>query len=209
VGVGVAVVAVLTAIAVAVDGPTALDRSLSTWVAQHRSAWLVSTMRVATQAGSFRAILFVGAVAAIVGWSKRDLRPLAFIVVTATVASWVTNGMKLAVARPRPGPAIAVRAFAGYSFPSGHATTAAALWGAVAVVLVAAGRCSWRWAALSWAAIVLVVASSRVVLGAHWPTDVVAGAAVGSTCVAAAVVAERASVRPRRASPGASACIHV
>ena len=72
--------------------------------------------------------------------------------------------------RPRSSTLASV---GGASFPSGHATQAAAFWLALALALH-----TW-WAAVAAVAVVLVVGASRVVLGVHYPGDVVAGALLG------------------------------
>ena len=68
----------------------------------------------------------------------------------------------------------------GPSFPSGHSATAAALYAAVALVL-ARRRCPRTRSLLAGAAVAIAigVAASRVMLGVHWLSDVVAGLAFG------------------------------
>ena len=78
----------------------------------------------------------------------------------------------------------------GPSFPSGHSSTAAALWAAVA--LVAARWLGRRWIApLAGAAVGIgvAVAASRVLLDVHWLTDVIAGLALGWAWFATCAVA--------------------
>jgi undecaprenyl-diphosphatase len=77
----------------------------------------------------------------------------------------------------------------GYSFPSGHATVAVAVWGTM-VLILAPGRSPRMKVLLGAAAgaIWLLVAVSRLYLGVHWFTDVVGGLALGATilsCIAA------------------------
>lgn len=189
------VVALLTVVAVAADGPTSIDQGLASWVAEHRSPAVVSVMEVVTVAGSAVAIWLVGVGCAIWGIARDEWRPISFVIPTALVASLTTNLMKLVIARPRPTDDIALRHFSGYSFPSGHATTAAALWGALAVVLVSSEHLRVRTAVAGWIVFAVVVSASRIVLGAHWLTDVVAGTAVGTGCVAAAVLIARPGER--------------
>ena len=106
---------------------------------------------------------------------RRTAGYLACCVVGAYALS--TTG-KLAVGRARPAFPDPVSQASGASFPSGHATGAAAFYLAVAVVL--AGRSPRRRPLLTIAVLVpLAVAATRVLLGVHYLTDVVAGLVIG------------------------------
>ena len=107
---------------------------------------------------------------------------LQFIFCAVAFSNLVTEVLKYCIGRGRPfvgGEANAFHFshFAGnpayYSFPSGHATTAFALALAVSVV--------WPQARVAMAVYALIIAASRLVLLAHHPSDVVAGALVGIT----------------------------
>jgi membrane-associated phospholipid phosphatase len=89
------------------------------------------------------------------------------------------NVTKLIVDRARPD-IHRLTGFSGSSFPSGHATTAAATFAAVAFLI--GRRRSHRTKAFlagGAAAIAVGVATTRVLLGVHWLTDVLAGLAMG------------------------------
>jgi membrane-associated phospholipid phosphatase len=105
---------------------------------------------------------------------------LQFIFWAVAVSNLVTEVLKYCIGRGRPfvgGEANAFHFshFAGnsayYSFPSGHATTAFALAFAVSVI--------WPQARVAMAVYAIVIAATRLVLVAHHPSDVVAGALVG------------------------------
>ena len=105
---------------------------------------------------------------------------LQFIFCAVAVSNLVTEVLKYCIGRGRPfvgGEANAFHFshFAGnpayYSFPSGHATTAFALALAVSAV--------WPQARVAMAVYALIIAATRLVLLAHHPSDVVAGAMVG------------------------------
>jgi membrane-associated phospholipid phosphatase len=105
---------------------------------------------------------------------------LQFLFLAVAVSNLVTEVLKYCVGRGRPfvgGEANAFHFshFAGnpayYSFPSGHATTAFALAFAVSAV--------WPGARFAMAIYAVIIAASRLVLLAHHPSDVVAGALVG------------------------------
>ncbi|MEH2627194.1 membrane-associated phospholipid phosphatase [Bradyrhizobium sp. AZCC 1719] len=105
---------------------------------------------------------------------------LQFIFCAVAVSSLVTEVLKYSIGRGRPfvgGEANAFHFshFAGhpayFSFPSGHATTAFALAFAVSVI--------WPKARFAMAVYALIIAATRLVLVAHHPSDVVAGALIG------------------------------
>lgn len=111
--------------------------------------------------------------------TRRD-RAAAQLMVTAAVASGVVYAAKTLVGRTRPALWDA-RWYWGSSFPSGHTLTAAAIATCVCVVafrtrMSARGRTWLVAAATAW---VVGVATSRLVLGVHWPTDVAAAACAG------------------------------
>jgi membrane-associated phospholipid phosphatase len=82
--------------------------------------------------------------------------------------------------RPRPPAPQALVHAPGWGYPSGHTTQAVAAW-RMLLVLLARGRGPGTRALLilGVTAIVLLVGSSRIYLGAHWLTDVLGGAALG------------------------------
>jgi undecaprenyl-diphosphatase len=96
--------------------------------------------------------------------------------------------IKSAVERPRPD--LALTDAAGYSFPSGHSATSVALYALLFYALARLARGHSRRAiVLCGAAIATAVGISRVWLGAHYPTDVLAGWAVGALVAALAWLA--------------------
>lgn len=138
---------------------------------------------------------------ALAGWLAQRRRWVAF---SAFVLAWVASealltGLKLFFHRGRPpDPIVEV---VGYSFPSGHATAGAAL--AVTIVLVAfppgARRRKWEVLAVVFT---FVMALSRVILSAHWFSDVVTGVLLGTGIAigAAALVTEVTNVLADRGS---------
>ncbi|CAN5207105.1 hypothetical protein BH10PSE4_BH10PSE4_38820 [soil metagenome] len=102
----------------------------------------------------------------------------------------IAPAFKLAFHTPRPSPLYAgVDAF---SFPSGHATAAAALYVVLGALAAEGLTKPWKRLALGLAAaMVLSISLSRVYLGAHWLSDVLAGVALGSAIAIAAIVLAR------------------
>lgn len=142
-----------------------------------RSPVLDDLFRAATWLGSLWLLLPLALFAAI---AQRRM----FLLLALLLASGASHAIKLAVARERPGlHEVLVALPADLSFPSAHSAQAAAL--AVAAVLAFP---AWRrWPVVtSLAALVILVGLSRLYLQVHWPSDVLAGWALG-TLVAALV----------------------
>ena len=134
-------------------------------------------------------------VAAALWWDVRRRQPpltALTVAVAFGLSSAVSTTLKLLVDRERPDTAALIDLPATASFPSGHATTAFAAAVALTLLVPRAG-----WWALPLAA---VVAYSRVYLGVHYWSDIIAGALLGAS-VAWSVVA----VRRRRSAPAARA----
>lgn len=116
-------------------------------------------------------------------WRRfRDRLMAAFcpaVVVSAAIAESLT---KAVVQRSRPATAAAAHVH-GLSFPSGHATAAAALAVGISVLLPAAGVHHRRLAGFVLTGYVVLIGLSRLVLGVHYLTDVVAGIVLGATTV--------------------------
>lgn len=126
-----------------------------------------------------------------------------FVPVCVAGAGGADMVLKTFVGRPRPQLFHHAVAAVGSSFPSGHATTTSAL--AVAVMFViwemwgtGGGRTT---AAILATLVTLLVGLSRIVLGVHFPTDVVAGFALGSGWTALMVATFSATARAAASEP--------
>ena len=157
-----------------------LDRSVGQWGANHATHWSTQMLQLVTDLPSTPitiAVIVVVSVVEMIRLPNRWIPPFLITVVVGEVV--IVNTVKQLLHRVRPtfNP---IAAHLGPSFPSGHSATAAALYAAVALVL--ARRRSPRMRALlagGAAAIAVAVAISRVMLGVHWLSDVIAGLAFG------------------------------
>lgn len=121
-------------------------------------------------------------------WPWRTL----LVTVAFTLTSWTTTAIKEVVERDRPPGEPRIDRPDSYSFPSGHASTAFAAAVALSLVVPRAAPFALTLAAL--------VAYSRVYLGVHYWTDILAGAVLGTLVALAVVRAWPARLRPGPAS---------
>ena len=150
-------------------------------IAENRTAGLTTGARVVTWAGS-ALVLVPLALICCFGLIRAGLRWEAFAVaVSLGGAILISDAVKLLVSRPRP-PVEHLQTVAGASFPSGHSTQASAFWFSLVLALRAArvAPLLTRVAAGLALLIVLAVAASRVILGVHYPADVIAGVLLGT-----------------------------
>ncbi len=162
------------------SGLARADRPLAQWAADHASDRSTDVLRFITEFGGTRLVV-IGAVAVALGELIRDRRAEIPLYVAVTVAGQfaLSNLIKIAVDRARPDLA-PLAGFAGTSFPSGHSTAAAATWACIAFLLARRRPRHVRAALIGGAvALAVSVAATRVMLGVHWTTDVVAGLVLG------------------------------
>jgi undecaprenyl-diphosphatase len=171
---------------------TAVDRAVS--LALHRldSPLMDAVMLGFTFLGSFPAVAAVVVAAAIWRVRSGDRRSAVALVLVALVTELLNLGLKELFQRPRPSLFQEIATLHSYSFPSGHAMTSAAVYGSVATVLARAYPARRRAIALGACALVLLIGVSRVYLGVHWITDVLAGWAAGAFMALAAALAAAA-----------------
>jgi len=151
-------------------------------------------LKAVTNAGAPTVALGLGLLVA-VGFYLLKLRASAIFAAAAVIGAFgIATVAKKAVNRPRPvwDAAHTITTESGASFPSGHATGTSTL----AVVLMVAGvpllasLAARRLAVAVLTLYVIVIVVSRPILGVHFPTDVLAGAALGTgwTLVCASVL---------------------
>ena len=162
---------------------TAVRDAVHSWA----SPRLTYAMTGITQLG---APTFLLAITGFLIWrltSKGRRRVAVLLVVAAVGAEILDQLLKLLFHRERPGSFFGYPQPASFSFPSGHAISACVFYGVVAALITA--RIESRLGkALVWTAAALLavlVGLSRIYLGVHYPSDVVAGYAAAVVWVAA------------------------
>jgi len=181
----------------------AFDRAVLLWIHTTFPDWLEGTMHIVTALGDYWVVLpLLAAVIALC--YRKGWRLSATLLLVSTAGSVVlTTVLKALFRRARPELFDAGYQASFYSFPSGHATVAVGLYGMLTLVLAYRMRGRARWAvAVSGIIVVLLIGFSRLYLGVHYPTDIVAGylaALLWLVCVGA-VYALWLSIRGLRAS---------
>ena len=163
--------------------------------------WLVDALRVLTYAGSAIVLGVVALVAATVLARRGRSRDAAFVIAASVAGLLVTQILKAAIRRARPELDAPLVQLATYSFPSGHVLAATATYGALAIVLYPwiRSRSGRIRVTVAVAALILLVAASRVVLGVHYLLDVTAGVVGGIALLSALLlVFERVPLRAGR-----------
>lgn len=165
------------------DGITVADSPVLRFFAAHRQPWSISAAQVITGMGS---PLGAAVTAVVVGVALAVLRrswlPLLVLVLAASGIGLINMTVKLLVSRSRPPEALAVVGEESFSFPSGHTIGTTVVWllSAWLISRVLINRSVrivvWTIALL----FVVAVGTTRVFLGVHYPSDVLAGWALGA-----------------------------
>lgn len=158
-------------------GPLWGDRSLLTWSLHHRPNVLSALARGVTATGTGPVPYLLVALAGVVAvrTARQRLTAAALCLACLTGGQALRYGLMEALHRPRPPRADWATAASGWSFPSGHTTTAALTAGLLVIALtlrVPRGGTALRLAVGCWGAL---VGLTRAYLGVHWFSDVVAG----------------------------------
>jgi len=165
-------------------GLTENDPANLNFFTELRSGWLVEVSRIVTQFGSIGVLAVLAIAAGALFW----WRGARLSVVLAPTLALGSSAVLVAVLKPlihRSRPALSLRLVTENepSFPSGHSTSSAALFLTVGLLfaVVILRRPIARVLAVGISGLgAILIGLSRLVLGVHWPTDVVAGWCLGA-----------------------------
>jgi undecaprenyl-diphosphatase len=160
---------------------TLVDQQLSAWLARKRTTSLTTFFIVVSSLGSTAMGTIIAVVLGVYLLMRKQRYWFAATILSIAGGSLLNRFLKLAFQRARPEFDDPASAFAGYSFPSGHTMTATVVFGTLALFLFTRKKNLRSRAVVMGLAVLVIalVALSRIYLGAHYLTDVVAAIAEG------------------------------
>lgn len=186
------------------NGPLRWDADILHAMQNRRSAALDEVMLFFTTLGNWQTVMW-GMICAVVILSlKKSRRAIIALVVSVVGGALFVASMKEIVRRPRPPVDLALTHAWGFSFPSGHGFAAFSFYGLIAYFIFrslssAAAR---LFVFLTGIALVVGIETSRVYLGVHWLSDMIASCITGIVWLAAVIVMmESQSDNARRMHP--------
>jgi len=173
------------------------DEGLMTVIQGERSPIFDRFMVVVTRAGDFHTQLWAAVLLSLLLIGMKQVRAAVFAILTLLGTALANGALKETFGRIRPE--VLLEPLDTFSFPSGHSSAAFAFFLTLGVL---AGRGQPPRLRLAWVLLAglpaTAIALSRVYLGVHWPTDVIAGAVLAATVCAASLtlVQWRAPMEP-------------
>ena len=176
------------------EGDTArFDQTVRAFIHSFAAPFLTSLMRAASFVGSTLFLILLGIVIVATLYVKKHRHGAILFAVTTVSAGVLNSLLKLAFHRARPEPFFNTILPASYSFPSGHSLGSFCFYLALAAILT--NRIEKFWLKITiWTvalSLVLLIGISRIYLGVHYPSDVLAGFVVGFIWVVTIAVGDK------------------
>jgi undecaprenyl-diphosphatase len=153
------------------------DDAVMRWMGAHRIAWIERSLLEITALGTGLVLMMIVIISALFLVATRH-RFSAFLLLVASAGGLVLNGiLKSSFDRPRPRLFEWLTNPSSSSFPSGHAMGSAIVYFTVAYLIARLEKRRWMRAVTIIASLLLVllISVSRLYLGVHYPSDVLAG----------------------------------
>lgn len=181
------------------EGDTQIDQRFSNWLHEHATPGLTTFFENVTRLGNLTTLIVVVAVAAAVLWRQRRIADLQLLLLASIGAEVITVGLKLGFQRQRPFFADPLATESTFSFPSGHASVSLAVYGTLGFIVARHLRDRRaQLAVLAGAALlILLIGFSRLYLGVHFLSDVIAGFSLGIAWVSLCIVLLQLRLRLR------------
>ena len=164
------------------------DQPVMLWLQRHHTPRTTRIVRAVTELGGVTAVpLFALATSGYLVSVRGSRRPAALLTVSLVGSTIINSVLKVLYRRDRPTFFTHIVQEKSFSFPSGHAMASAALAGCTCVL---AWPTPWRAPVIAGSAVYIpAVGVTRMYLGVHFPSDILAG-----WCVSLAWVGEVATI---------------
>lgn len=184
------------------EGETrAFDEGVRAFVQQHAGQALTSLMSAMTLLGSTLVLILLSVSVLIIFFRVKWVHALVLFTITMLGAFVLNVALKLSFHRARPVPFFGLTAPSSYSFPSGHALYSLCFYGTLAALITVRLK-GWAARIVVWALAVLlivIIGFSRIYLGVHYPSDVLAGYAAALVWVCTIAFGDHVLHRKARA----------
>ena len=152
--------------------------------------WLILSMQGISWIGGGIQRYVVVTILTIALWRWWGLGSALAMGLTTLASAFASEVLKFYFGRLRPDLVPQLDSIHNASYPSGHANNAAVVYMLFIMLVPQARHPGWQLAA---AAMIIITGLSRIMLGVHWPTDVIGGWILGASfaCVAAGVISYR------------------
>ncbi|GMQ83907.1 MAG: bifunctional DedA family/phosphatase PAP2 family protein [Gammaproteobacteria bacterium] len=172
-----------------------LDLYLYHWLQSLRSPLGDHLLIVTTEIGDGRVLYSFALLLSLILLARQRWRAAVHWLLTVAIVGLLTWALKHYTAVQRPP--LLDNALMSYAFPSAHASLSVAVFGFLAVIMARELRSSWHWIPYSTAVfLVVAIGFSRLYLGVHWLSDVLAGWSLGLVWVALMGIAYRRHPAP-------------
>jgi membrane-associated phospholipid phosphatase len=179
------------------------DETILLWVNQLANPTLDQIMLTVTQLGDPYVVVPLTGIGIVWLWWRWHWRVAAIFAITCIGGAVLSTGLKLFFGKSRPQLWSQLITETSYSFPSGHALGAMVLYGFAAYLLAQRFQAQTGLIYSIAAGLIGSIGFSRLYLGVHWPTDVLAGYSIGflwiSLCIGLFQLATKPSNRPPNA----------
>lgn len=159
----------------------AFDVAVLRWLGAHQTKTLSAMAVELTYLGTGIVVLTVVGVAALLLWNTAHKHSARLLLAAVAGNILLNNALKLLYDRPRPDVFVWQTVALSSSFPSGHAMSATVCYGTVAYLAARLQKHRLSRALTLGGALVLIllICATRLYLGVHYPSDVIAGMLVG------------------------------
>lgn len=176
-----AIIIALTCVVVWAHGPAGPDATWLQWFVDHRTDTWTAVAKAISAAGDTTAVAVYSTLACLFLAWRKDWDRAVLVAVTAAGAGLIVYFGKLLIGRDRPPVIDHLVTETNHSYPSGHTLGSTVVVGVLVAVAWSRLRPVARLVVTALATLfVLAVGFSRLYLGVHWPTDVLAGWLIGS-----------------------------